>query len=68
MALVHTQPPVKWVLGAIYLGVKQLGHETDHSSPSSAEVNNAGRYTSIPPYICMACAQLSTGSSSWCGT
>jgi hypothetical protein len=31
--------------------VKCLGHEVDHSSPSSAEVKNAWSYTSSPQYI-----------------
>jgi hypothetical protein len=33
-----TQPPIQWVLGALYLGVKRPGREADHSLPSSAEV------------------------------
>jgi len=33
------------------LGVKQLGHEADHSPPFSAKVNNAWSYTSTP--ICL---------------
>jgi len=37
-ALVSTQPPIQWVPGALSLGVRRLGHEADHSSPSSAEV------------------------------
>jgi hypothetical protein len=32
-----------------FLGVKRPGRETDHSSPSSAEVKNAWSYTSTPP-------------------
>jgi len=36
-----TQPPVQWVLGVLIPGVKWLGHEPDHSPPSSAMVNNA---------------------------
>jgi hypothetical protein len=32
------QPPIQWVPGALSLGVKWLGCEADHSSPSSAEV------------------------------
>jgi hypothetical protein len=32
-------------------GVKQLGHEADHSPPTSAEVNNMWIYTSTPPYV-----------------
>jgi hypothetical protein len=39
MALGPTQPPIQCVPGALSLGVKQLGHEADHSPPSSAEVN-----------------------------
>jgi hypothetical protein len=35
--------------GALYLGVKQLGREADHSPPYSAEVKNAWSYTSTPP-------------------
>jgi len=38
--------------GALSLGVKQLGHEADHSPPSSAEVKNAWSYTSTQP-ICL---------------
>jgi hypothetical protein len=37
-ALGPTQPPIQWVPGALSLGVKLPGHETDHSPPSSAEV------------------------------
>jgi hypothetical protein len=33
------QPHIQWVIGALSLGVKRLGHEADHSPPSSAEVN-----------------------------
>jgi hypothetical protein len=36
-----TQPPIQWVTGALSLGVKRPGRESDHSSPSSAEVKNA---------------------------
>jgi hypothetical protein len=37
-ALGPTQPPIRWVLGALSLWVKRPGREADHSSPSSAEV------------------------------
>jgi len=40
-ALGSTQPPVQLVQEALSLGVKQTGHENDHSPASSAEVNNA---------------------------
>jgi hypothetical protein len=44
-----TQPPIQWVPG-----VKRPGCESDHSFPSSAEVNNAWSYTYISPYVFMA--------------
>jgi hypothetical protein len=47
-ALGPTQPPMQWVPGALSLGVKRPGREADHSTPSSAEVNEWG-YTSTPP-------------------
>lgn len=34
----------------VSLGLKQLEHEVDHSTPSSAEVMNKHNYTSSPPY------------------
>jgi hypothetical protein len=40
-ALGPTQPPLQWVLGAVSLGVKPPGRETDHSPLSSAEVKSA---------------------------
>jgi len=52
-ALGPTQPP-KWVPRAPSLGVKQPGHETDHSLPSSAKDNNVWSYTSTPQYAFMA--------------
>jgi hypothetical protein len=49
MSLAPTQPRIQWVPGTLSLGVKRPGREADHSHPSSAEVKNAWRYTSIPP-------------------
>jgi hypothetical protein len=43
-----TQPPIKWVPGTLTPGVKQLGHEAEHSPPSSAKVKNAWSCTSTP--------------------
>jgi hypothetical protein len=37
-ALGPAQPPIQWVPGALSLGVKRPGRETDHSLPSSVEV------------------------------
>jgi hypothetical protein len=48
LALGPTQPPVQWVWGAVSLGLKQLGHEADHSPPSSSEVKNGGAIPSFP--------------------
>jgi hypothetical protein len=48
-ALRPTQPPIQRVPGALSLGVKRPGRETDHSPPSSAEVRNAWSYTSTHP-------------------
>jgi hypothetical protein len=41
--------PIHWVPRALSLGVKQPGHEADHSPPSSVEVKNVWSYTSTPP-------------------
>jgi hypothetical protein len=49
MAVGPTQPPIQWVLGASP-GVKQLGHEADHSPLFNPKVKN-GR--AIPPFPCM---------------
>jgi hypothetical protein len=54
LAVGPTQPPIQWVLGALCLAVKWLGHEADHSPLFSAQVKNAWIYTLTPPYIFMA--------------
>jgi len=43
-----TQPPIKWVLGDLSLGVKWLGHEADHSLPPSAKDKSKWTYIPIP--------------------
>jgi len=48
------RPLVQWVLGALSMGVKRPKLEANRSLPSSAEVMNAWRYTSSPPYAFMA--------------
>jgi hypothetical protein len=53
-ALGPTQPPIQCVPGVLFLGIKHLGREADHSTPSSAEVKNAWIYTSTPQYAFMA--------------
>jgi len=48
------QPPIQGVQGALSPGMKQSGHEADHSPPSSAEFKNGWLYTYIPHYVFMA--------------
>jgi hypothetical protein len=55
LALGPTQCSIQWILGAVSPRVKWPGHEADHSSPSSAKVNNAWSYTSSPPDIMSWC-------------
>jgi hypothetical protein len=53
LALGPTQPHSQLVPGACSQGVKQLGHEADHSPPSSTEVKNSGAiaYLHSPIYF-----------------
>jgi hypothetical protein len=53
-ALGPTQLPIKWVPGALSLGINRPGHEANHSLPSSAEVKNSWSYTSTPQYVFIA--------------
>jgi hypothetical protein len=48
-----TQPPRQWVQGAVSLGVKRQGCESDHSPSCSVEVNNCG--ATAHPYVFVAC-------------
>jgi hypothetical protein len=43
-----TQPPIQWVPGALFPGVKQPGREADHSPPTSAVVKKTWIYISTP--------------------
>jgi len=46
------QPPIQWAQGALSLGVKQPGHEADHSPPSSSEVKECvGLYLHSPIHL-----------------
>jgi uncharacterized protein (DUF427 family) len=47
-AMAPIQPPIQWAPGALSRGVKQQGHEPDHSPPPSAEVKNGGAIPSLP--------------------
>jgi hypothetical protein len=42
-----TQPPIRWVPGAVSSGVKRQGHEADDSLSSVAEVKNGGAVPSL---------------------
>jgi hypothetical protein len=50
--------PIQWGPGAPPQGVKQPGHEADHSPQSSVEVKNACKYISPPPTSSWRGAQL----------
>jgi hypothetical protein len=65
LALGPTQPHIKYIPGALFLVVKRLGREAEHSPPSSAEVNNAWSYTSTPHYALIAWCSVkkSTGAT-----
>jgi hypothetical protein len=60
-----TQPSIQCVPGALSLGVKWPGRESDPSSPSSDEVKNAWSYNSPPHYASMAWCSVkkSTGTT-----
>jgi hypothetical protein len=47
-ALVPTHPPIQWVPGALFLGVKWLGCEPDNSPPFSAKVKGVALYLQSP--------------------
>jgi hypothetical protein len=47
-ALGPTEPPIQWVSGAIFPGIKRSGLEADHSPPNNAEVKKTWIYTSTP--------------------
>jgi hypothetical protein len=44
-----TQPPIQWVTGALFLGVRRPVREADHSPYLVPRSNNAWGYTSSPP-------------------
>jgi hypothetical protein len=55
------QPPIPYVPGALFLGVKRPGLEADYS-PSSAEVKDAWSYTSTLPIRLNGVVLSSTGT------
>jgi hypothetical protein len=48
LALGTTQPPIKWILGALSRGVKRQGRKAHHSPPYSAEVKNGRTIHPLP--------------------
>jgi hypothetical protein len=46
LCLEPTQSPMQWIPGALTPLVKQPGHDTDHSPPSSTKVQKLWNYTS----------------------
>jgi hypothetical protein len=59
-----TQPPIQWVPGTLFLGLKRSGREADHLPPSSAEVKNTWSYASTPQYAFLAWYSVkSTGTT-----
>jgi hypothetical protein len=48
-------PPVCWVLGALFMGLKRSKHEADRSLPSHLKVNNMWSFTSMPPVFEFCC-------------
>jgi hypothetical protein len=51
LALGPIQPLIQWAWGALSSGVKQVGHEADHSHPSAAR-DKEWSYAATP-YICL---------------
>jgi len=46
-----SQPPIQWVTGDLFQGIKWQVWEADHSPPSSAKVKNAWSYASTPIHL-----------------
>jgi hypothetical protein len=49
-----TQPPIKWVPGALSSGIKWQGREADHSPPTSAQVKKMWIHPPTPQYAFIA--------------
>jgi hypothetical protein len=48
LALIPTQPPTQLVPEVVSSGVKRPGRESDHSHPSSVDVENSGVILPVP--------------------
>jgi hypothetical protein len=65
-----THPPIQGVPGTLFIGVKLLGREADHSPSSSAEVKNGGAIPQFTLYTFVAWLpyleqRVDGGSFSW---
>jgi len=52
--LCGAQSVIQWVPGFLFMGVKQLGHETDHTAASTAKVWNEWNCASVVPCFCVS--------------
>jgi hypothetical protein len=63
-ALGLTQPPIQWIPGVLYLGVKRPGSEADHSPSSSAEAKDCAElYLHSPIRLLGVVLSWSTGTT-----
>jgi hypothetical protein len=51
-------PPVQWLPGTLFLGIKLQAHEAVHSPATSAEVNSEWHCTSMPSCCVQRCLLL----------
>jgi hypothetical protein len=49
-----TPPPIQWVLAGLFPGIKRPEPDANHPPPSSAEVKNKWRYSSLLSYAFIA--------------
>jgi hypothetical protein len=55
-----TQPPIRLVPRALSPGAERQECEADHSSPTTAEIQNTRINTSTPPYVFMVLCLISS--------
>ena len=53
----QSQPPTQWLMESLFPRVNRPQREAEHSSVSSAAVENEWSYTSPPSYASMLCTQ-----------
>jgi hypothetical protein len=52
-------PPVQWLLGLLFLGLKWSVCEADHTTPCSVKVKNECRGAFTSTYTVMVCTSIS---------